>query len=246
MTRLRKVLVELKKQETEQEIRKYDSQLSNLIQDARTYFSAVSIERRGLSASGNSHLILKRFATLHTSPKLETKARRLLAIFYALNEEPLIFTKDITQKEQEQKKRRKDSAYIILNTLENKLRLLIATELDKITKEWWKQRIPDDVRNNAEDRKARNDNPWPWHANDDPLISYLDFNDYVKVITKRDNWRDVFQKVFVDSELTSAKLRELDPIRKKIAHNRDLSEIDNARLELHANDLLTAISHFRT
>ncbi len=213
----------------------------------RNYFSQVSIERRGLSASGNSHVILKKITTVRSTSQLESKVKRLLSVLYALSEEPVIYTSDIRMKVDDQKKIHKEGAYVILNHLEKKLRLLIEKELSNITPNWWKERIPDDVRMNAEDRKARNENPWPWHdRTSDPLVSYLDFNDYVKVMIKKDNWREAFEKIFIEKELTSAKLRELDPIRKMIAHARDLSDRDFARLEVDAGDLLEAINKYQS
>lgn len=69
----------------------------------------------------------------------------------------------------------------------------------------------------------------------------MDFNDYIKIIRKRDNWNDIFKKVFVDEELISAKLRELSPTRNKIAHSRNLEKGEIDRLRINSNDILVCI-----
>ncbi len=114
-------------------------------------------------------------------------------------------------------------AYSLLRGLEEKLRMLIEQSLSRLSEKWWKERIPDDVRQQAEDRKRRNDMLWPWMvgANLHP-IHYVDFSDYVKIILRRDNWREVFALIFRDNEIVSAKLPELEPIRNALAHSHSL------------------------
>jgi len=137
-------------------------------------------------------------------------------------------------------------SYKILKELENQLRGIIQTELQKITRNWWKERVPPDVRKNAETRKSQNKRVWPWYDQMDlPLITYIDFPDYVKIIRKRDNWRQVFKKVFIDEEIISSKLKELEPIRNSISHNRELTSGENRRLELNAADIIATIKKAR-
>jgi hypothetical protein len=58
-----------------------------------------------------------------------------------------------------------------------------------VTKNWWKERVPKDVQEKAEFRKSKNEKQWPWHTSKDlPLIFYVDFTDYIKIITRGDNW----------------------------------------------------------
>jgi hypothetical protein len=54
-------------------------------------------------------------------------------------------------------------------------------------------------------------------------MAYVDFADYLKIITRADNWKEIFRDIFFEQELISAKFKELNPIRNKIAHSRDLT-----------------------
>ncbi|MGI0034806.1 MAG: hypothetical protein ACRD98_02915, partial [Nitrososphaera sp.] len=59
-----------------------------------------------------------------------------------------------------------------------------------------------------------------------------------------DNWRVAFKEVFVDEEVISAKLKEIDPIRNAIAHSREISKDQFKRLELHATDINRSVGKF--
>ncbi len=100
-----------------------------------------------------------------------------------------------------------------MQRLEIDLRSFISSKLEAISSNWWKERIPSDVQQRAEDRKKRNEKLYPWQApGETHLIHFVDFADYVKIIVRNDNWTQVFSQVFKDKEITSAKLRELEPI----------------------------------
>ena len=43
-----------------------------------------------------------------------------------------------------------ESNYLLLKNLEEKIREFLEQELSKLTPQWWKQRIPGDVKENAE------------------------------------------------------------------------------------------------
>ena len=133
--------------------------------------------------------------------------------------------------------------YDILKNLETNLRLLIETKFSQKSKNWWNERMPNDVKSNAELRKIKNETTWPWYENQisNTTITYLDFNDYIKIIRRRDNWNEIFKDIFDDEELISAKLRELAPIRNKIAHSRDLEKGDIERLKINTKDVLICI-----
>jgi Swt1-like HEPN len=72
-------------------------------------------------------------------------------------------------------------------------------------------------------------------------MAYVDFADYLKIITRADNWKEIFRDIFFEQELISAKFKELNPIRNKIAHSRDLTEQDLRRLRIHAEDILLSL-----
>ena len=128
--------------------------------------------------------------------------------------------------------------YLLLKRLEEALRGRIVRNLSALTPDWWMTRIPDDVRTNAERRKAAGESMWPWYARKDlPLIYYVDFADYSKIISRKDNWREAFASTFGDQELLRAKLRELEPIRNDVAHTRGLTEAARDKLRVYSRDL---------
>ena len=103
-------------------------------------------------------------------------------------------------------------------------------------------RIPQDVKKMAEDRKNDKASQWPWVEQEDiHPIHYVNFSEYVKSITKRDNWREAFSEHFGDRNIISSKLRELDPIRNKIAHMRELTEAEKSKLQLYSTEIVNCI-----
>jgi hypothetical protein len=139
----------------------------------------------------------------------------------------------------------KNEAYSLLQQLEVALNGLVQRQLSKVTPDWWKIRIPDDIREEAEGRKERDQKPWGWYKVPDlHLIHYLTFADYAKVIGKKDNWRDAFAEVFGDRDIILARLRELEPIRNIVMHPSKPLSIDHLeRLRLYAKDIASAISY---
>lgn len=132
--------------------------------------------------------------------------------------------------------------YEILRRLETALRGHIRLKLSELTSAWWIQRVPDDVRKKADDRKVRRESMWPWsEGGQADLLGYLDFSDYLKIVSRKDNWRDVFLSTFKDEEILRAKLRELEAIRNDIAHVRTLTATQRTKLSLYSGELLGAI-----
>ena len=135
------------------------------------------------------------------------------------------------------------SATEILKDFENELRLFIQNRLkEEIGENWWKQAIPPDVQQKCIERK-KNREKLPWMNEEDyPLIWYADFNDYFKIITRRDNWKKIFSKYFIDEAWIKTKLvLELAPIRNDIAHNRELTTEKIQKLQMTTQEILRCI-----
>ena len=135
-------------------------------------------------------------------------------------------------------------AYDILHNLEKNIRNCIKEQLMNVDEKWWKNRIPDDVRNNAEirlqaDLKGRE------NSNNIHPIEFVDFPDYTKIIIRTGNWKSVFSKIFLDDRIIYAKLKELEPMRNRLAHSRDLSEQELNKLNLLAIDILSNIRRMK-
>jgi hypothetical protein len=124
--------------------------------------------------------------------------------------------------------------HFILDELENAVRGCIKSNSEKISKNWWIERIPPDVRLKAEERQRKDELKRD-------LIQYLDFADYIKIITRRDNWREIFQTIFGDQEIIAAKFRELEPIRNAVRHSRKLTLEQMEKLKVFSRDIVNQI-----
>jgi len=130
-----------------------------------------------------------------------------------------------------------------LHLLERELRRCIETRLVSLTPNWWKERVPPEVRTRAERRKSLRERVWPWlDGGEHPLVEYFDFPDYSKVILEPQNWALAFADVFVDPDALKVKLHELEPIRVDIAHARDLTRRNRDRLRLYADELISQMT----
>lgn len=130
--------------------------------------------------------------------------------------------------------------YIRLYILEKTLRQFIITQLSEISENWWRERVPGDVWKEAENRKKEEEQRLVYSLDLHP-IWYVDFYDYVKIVTRDDNWNDVFKKIFANRDHFKTIMELLVPIRNKIAHMRPLSIKEIKNLEALTEDILTPI-----
>jgi Swt1-like HEPN len=129
-----------------------------------------------------------------------------------------------------------------LHQLEAGLRGCIQSRLSALSSTWWTDYVPEEIRSQAERRKTNRERVWPWlEAGEHPVIEYLGFPDYARIIFEHGNWERAFSAAFVDADALRVKLRELEPIRTDVAHSRKLSPAHRRRLETYADDILTAI-----
>jgi len=138
----------------------------------------------------------------------------------------------------------KNESYLILKNLEESLRQFIECELSTLNEKWWKQLIPGDVRRIAEKRKKGDEKRKTWNYEKQPLINYIDFNDYAKIIINKNNWKEIFQFIFHDRNKIESKLNEIEPVRNAISHSRDLDKIEERQLKFYSEEILRAISYF--
>ena len=218
--------------------------LSILLAGVRSFLSSVSIPRGGLRPSGNSELLLRRLRKVDESMKFGTKLRRLVSVLQGIREEPMIYNSSIEDWLVQQRRREVEAGrpYKTMQELETKLRTFISSKLAAISSNWWIQRVPEDVRKRAEERKTKNERLYPWQSELGlQPIHFVDFPDYAKIILRKDNWDQVFSFTFKDREIISGKLREIEPIRNAIAHFRKLSRSQEEKLELYVTDILGSL-----
>lgn len=135
-------------------------------------------------------------------------------------------------------KTKESEAYIVLKTFENRLRNFIQSELEKTDLDWWRTRVPGDIREVANSRRSRNECLYPWRdPKDTSPLCYVDFQDYAKIVTAERNWNEVFESFFKDKHEITTKLKELSLIRNTIAHCHDVNEKDLAKLKKCADGI---------
>jgi DGQHR domain-containing protein len=139
----------------------------------------------------------------------------------------------------------RQTEYVTLSEFETELRRAIVDALEKTDADWWTARVPEDVRTEAEELRAREVN-----AGLQPrlhLIDYAKFEDYKKIILKKDNWEEVFKSIFLlGKEFVSSRLTDLSRIRNVVMHSgRLLTDDEKDILYLFTKQLLDNIQSWR-
>lgn len=130
--------------------------------------------------------------------------------------------------------------YVRLYFLEKTLRRCIIDVLTKINEKWWKQNVPGKVREDAERRKKDEEQRLGPTDNLHP-IWYVDFMNYVEIITRGDNWKQAFEQIFKNKDDFRVTMEKLAPIRNKIAHMRPLTDREKKNLDALSEDILARI-----
>ncbi len=195
--------------------------------------SKVSLDSASIKPPGNSDQLVRKLRRITSYVKTDTKVLRTIQFLQSLQHETLVLDSEIPEVVAARKPGYQE-AYGLLRELEGNMRKLLEKTLSQASANWWNDRIPDDVRQRAEERRKQA------RGSAHP-INFVDFPDYLKIIRKRDNWRDYFHQFFKDEESISVKLRELEPIRNAIAHSRPLPKGSLDRLRVNARDILCQI-----
>jgi hypothetical protein len=134
---------------------------------------------------------------------------------------------------------RTNAAQGVLLRLERLLRKFIEEEMTKaFGPNWMKHRLPNGLRDQWEEKKKKAENDG---AEERALIEYIDFTDYVRLICKADNWKDVFSVVFGRIESVRETFQRLHPIRLDTAHGRLITQDDELLLSVESKRLEKAI-----
>lgn len=130
--------------------------------------------------------------------------------------------------------RRSWLAYITLNVLENQLRKLVMSRLMGIEDGlWWDKRLKSFsggtyIKYKRQEEIATDVTHYPDELA--PDICFTDLSVLEKVISDSANWQDAFQPVFVTQKYIR-KLAFLNRLRRKIAHNRFLTDRNKRDLD---------------
>ena len=133
----------------------------------------------------------------------------------------------------------------ILKEFEQRFRKLIRDVLSS-DENWWDTKVQQDVREAVELRLSKGDK---LNKTLDKLeydkIDFLDFDDYQKIITKQDNWKNYFEKIFASKEDFTYKMNVLRSLRNDLQHNRDIDEKNRNRFKIFCDDLFSLMDEFQ-
>lgn len=139
--------------------------------------------------------------------------------------------------EEEHTYRRTNVAHDWLFRLESQIRHLIQVLMTaRYGPDWPKHKLPNRMFDEwNEKRRADGD-----RGTKLPLIAYADFSDYVRIISKRDLWNEVFAPVFGRQEDVRESFQRLHPIRICTMHARAISHDDELLLYVESKRLYAA------
>ncbi len=129
----------------------------------------------------------------------------------------------------------------VLNYFETVMKNFVMYKLSH-TDDWIKRCIPPEIRdemNKRHDRAKKINNVLnkPSYG----IIEYINFDGYERIISRKDNWGQYFEKVFLDKTVFTYKMNVLLSLRNDIRHGRQLNNINRIRLRLHCYDILAQI-----
>tara|TARA_R110002049_G_scaffold108883_1_gene257492 strand:+ start:6234 stop:7469 length:1236 start_codon:yes stop_codon:yes gene_type:complete len=127
----------------------------------------------------------------------------------------------------------------LLGQIENRLRVVIETELRRIEGEaWLRRRVHGDLRKKWQDRKEADHEQ---RGDSFPLLYYSDFMELMHIIIEGRNWREAFERFFVSKQDFQVSMQRLAPVRNTIGHNRPLVRTDQLILFAEGSRILCAL-----
>jgi len=110
------------------------------------------------------------------------------------------------------------------------------------TDDWWGRCVPHQVRSDAQQRceQARSMND-VLNKLDCGIVEYVNFDGYERIISRRDNWRNHVERIFVVKSVFDYKVRIIQSLRNDVRHGRKLDAVNRIRLRLHCYDILSQV-----
>jgi len=141
--------------------------------------------------------------------------------------------------DEEQGLARTNAAHDRLQRLERLLRKFIDEEMTRaFGTDWPKRRLPNGLYDQWHEKKRKAEQAG---AEERPLVEYADFTDYVPVICRADNWREVFGPFFNRPESVRESFQRLHPIRLDTMHARLITQDDELLLHVEVKRLVKVI-----
>ena len=138
---------------------------------------------------------------------------------------------------------RTNEAHDWLQRFESHLRRFIDTEMTRaFGPEWSRDRLSNGMYDQWKEKK----NAAARTRTEHPLIAYADFTDYPRIITRKDNWRQVFANHFERPEDVRESFCRLLPIRRDTMHARPIGQDDQLLLYVEIKRIERAIGNCTT
>ena len=141
---------------------------------------------------------------------------------------------------EEQALARTHKAHDWLRRLESQLRRFIDTEMTRaFGGDWPRHQIPDHKYEEWMSKQEEAD-----HAGTPscPLITYADFDDYVLIVCRQDNWEQVFNPVFDRPESIRESFQRLRPIHHDTMYSRPITLEDELLLNIESRRIMQPIA----
>jgi len=122
--------------------------------------------------------------------------------------------------------------YEVFYSLKTTIRRLVREQLQAADDEWWENRVPEQIRKDAEKLHKRDADTGFTRRSDDPM-DFLTFGQLSGIISA--NW-DVFGAVFSSAKAVERVMAALNTLRGPIAHCSPLAEDEVVRLRLTVAD----------
>ena len=113
--------------------------------------------------------------------------------------------------------------YALITTFEEQLRTFVASKMQEIAgTQWLKQRAGGDLLLKA---KRNREAALSAARNESSLIAYLDLGDLLQIMTRNNNWNDVFGPIFPNRERFQFDMQALIAVRRPTMHARSLDAV---------------------
>ena len=127
---------------------------------------------------------------------------------------------------------------VVVARFEKSIREFVVDRLSSAHGDWWTSRVPATLRQSAAERHASTRTLNGILGKPDRVeADYLGFDAYEKIISRRDNWREVFGPVFQDKPIFQHKMKIILSLRNDVMHHKPLDRINSLRLRLHCYDI---------
>ena len=133
---------------------------------------------------------------------------------------------------EEEKRHNRTTIFEYIDFFENHIRKLMSKKLEEYYGDWWREDVVyKDIKEFCEDMRNKEiDKGEP----EEPLIlNYADFSHYSRIITKKNNWKNIFSSCFKDKEEGDIEFefKKLKEFRNPSHHHRTITkDIDWVRL----------------